>query len=153
MKKMIKKGLDALCKQCKSNECGYSSKSECPFSNPEKCSYDKQNCHLINEENEKKNPNAVSCRIMICALVGFIIYILCILLEPILYFPYCEEVFFIISGICQSLLAAAVLAIVIDIPSKLEDYKSSIIEALSSDSYLKMLEESRADASEIPLLI
>lgn len=143
MKKMIKKGLDALCKQCKSNECGYSSKSECPFSNPEKCSYDKRNCHLMNKENEKKNPNAVSCRIMICALVGFIIYILCILLEQVLDFPYSREVYFIISGICQSLLAAAVLAIVIDIPSKLEDYKSSIIEALSSDSYLKMLEESK----------
>ena len=97
----------------------------------------------IYEENEKKNPNAVSCRIMICALVGFIIYILCILFEQVLDFPYSREVYFIISGICQSLLAAAVLAIVIDIPSKLEDYKSSIIEALSSDSYLKMLEESK----------
>lgn len=52
-------------------------------------------------------------------------------------------VFGALSSIAVSLIAGAVLAWMIDIPSKLKEYENSIVNALVSNNYLKSLDEER----------
>lgn len=52
-------------------------------------------------------------------------------------------IFPVISAIGLSLLTGSILAILIDLPSRLKDYEISFINALSSNNYLKSLDESK----------
>lgn len=129
----------------KSKRCDYSSIDECPYSSTAECKFDKANCHIINNKRKKKtNPHSL-LKVSLFGLSGLIVYVLITIasLDNAFAFTYSEYVYTIISGITISVVTGAILAALIDLPSRLKDYEQSFVNALSSNDYLKSLDEIR----------
>lgn len=133
-------------KKAKLMQCEFRSEKDCPYVSTKQCKYDKTNCHLINRKKKNKVRNFTSISYMIVvALVGLIMYILAVIAasESSFVFKHSYYVYYIIKGFALSLLTGAILAIVIDLPTRLKDYEMSIVNAITSNNYLKSLDEDR----------
>lgn len=129
----------------KNKRCDCNSVEECPYRSENECNFDKTHCHLKNHKKEIKKNSRSLLSIIIFALIGFITYILITIfsLDEDCSFKYSKYVYTIISGIAISVVTGSILAIVIDLPSRLKDYEQSFVNALSSNNYLKSLDENR----------
>ena len=124
------------------SKCEYSSAEDCPYTSEKECKFDKDRCLLLAKKNvRKKTYNYKS--LYLWGIIGLLMFfsstsfsILCSFCGSIFVFP-------IFSAIVLSLLTGSILAILIDLPSRLKDYEISFINALSSNNYLKSLEESK----------
>lgn len=127
-------------------QCDCSSTTECPYPSPEQCNFNKDKCVLIAEKKNKRPGKNVTQTLIIIALVALLGYIL-----TIIFFKesshdnesLCSYLRSIVIGVCLSVFTGAILALFIDIPSRLRDYEKSFIAALSSNHYLKTLDEQR----------
>ena len=124
--------------------CDCTTRQECPHTSPSNCRFNKSNCILLFELKNKKTKNNTKLILWFVASVSLLLYILIIILLP----AWCTEPVLtpltaVLSGVSLSIFAGSILALVIDIPSRLREYETSFIEALSSNSYLKSLDETR----------
>lgn len=111
-------------------KCPYDNITDCPYPNRKKCQYDQRNCYHKAESlwNKFKIPTVL----ILILLIGIIL----------LFIANCaisSQSFWkdILSGISLSMMAGALIAYLIDIPSRLSDYKEAFVETLISDNYLK----------------
>lgn len=124
--------------------CEYTSVTECPYSEPEACKFDKKNCFLEKELKNKKKPKRNTTQtLIITAISSLLIYVIAILISGIYDVAGLKYLYNIIFGVCLSVFAGSVLALFIDIPTRFQEYEESFINALSSNNYLKTLDEAR----------
>lgn len=133
----IKKGQTSV------RSCEYESVQECPYNVETECKFDKKNCHLIKYNETKKKKSKPVCNIYLIAFIGVLLYIITKYLSnnKIFTFPLDDYVLPIVSGIGISVTTAAILALVIDMPSRLREYEEAFVYALASNNYLKSLDE------------
>ena len=124
--------------------CTCSTISDCPYNIPKECKFDKDRCL-----HEKKKGHAFyldpsKCRLAIWGLVALSLYIVIKLYENhIETFPYGRSLCVIFSTIFITIVAGVILTFVIDLPTRLKDYEKSFVHALSSNAYLKTLDEQK----------
>lgn len=142
--KVIKKLICGNCEESSKKKCGCQSLEDCSYNSESECKFDKTNCHLARSRKKKKKYDHTNLRICFFGCVGVLGYLISVLVMDS---PDCTTlqkwIFTIVSGVSISIVAGAILAKVIDLPSKLEDYQRSFVEALASNSYLKSLDENR----------
>ena len=137
-------------KKKKKLKCTYASLNECPYENRNGCNKHNKNCPHDTQTKKKKKYYKYT-NIIWAFLVAIII--LCI-------YKYIDTIskneeynirdffstqFFlnILFGIAISIIAGAIVAIIIDLPNRLKEYENSFISALSSNNYLKKLDEDK----------
>jgi len=137
--------LNSFSRQNNNTQCGYNSVDECPYNSESECKFDKKHCHLVENKKKKKSMGQSIINILFVGLLGLFFYIISIILskEPSLQFPYSDSVYSVFCGISISIVTGSVLAIVIDIPSRLREYENSFVNAMTSNNYLKALDENR----------
>lgn len=125
--------------------CGYSSIAECPYKTETECNFDKTTCYLIDSKKKRKTDKSTNIRIGVCMILGLFLYTLSVVAAGTeeYSFKYSKYIYPVLGAVCLSLISGSILAMVIDIPSKLKDYETSFINALASNSYLKSLSEER----------
>ena len=133
-------GLFDKSKKSETRTCNFTNLSECPYASVDECKFNKKNCFR-----KKKAPifTITTLKILVVILVGLLIALVSIYLDANVKFTGSHLVFGALSSIAVSLIAGAVLAWMIDIPSKLKEYENSIVNALVSNNYLKSLDEER----------
>ena len=133
-------GLFDKSKKSETRTCNFTNLSECPYASLDECEFNKKNCFR-----KKKAPifTITTLKILVVILVGLLITLVSIYLDANVKFTGSHLVFGALSSIAVSLIAGAVLAWMIDIPSKLKEYENSIVNALVSNNYLKSLDEER----------
>lgn len=133
-------GLFDKSKKSETRTCNFINLSECPYASVDECKFNKKNCFR-----KKKAPifTITTLKILVVILVGLLITLVSIYLDANVKFTGSHLVFGALSSIAVSLIAGAVLAWMIDIPSKLKEYENSIVNALVSNNYLKSLDEER----------
>lgn len=133
-------GLFDKSKKSETRTCNFTNLSECPYASVDECKFNKKNCFR-----KKKAPifTITTLKILVVILVGLLIALVSIYLDANVKFIGSHLVFGALSSIAVSLIAGAVLAWMIDIPSKLKEYENSIVNALVSNNYLKSLDEER----------
>lgn len=133
-------GLFDKSKKSETRTCNFTNLSECPYASVDECKFNKKNCFR-----KKKAPifTISTLKILVVILVGLLITLVSIYLDANVKFTGSHLVFGALSSIAVSLIAGAVLAWMIDIPSKLKEYENSIVNALVSNNYLKSLDEER----------
>lgn len=133
-------GLFDKSKKSETRTCNFTNLSECPYASVDECKFNKKNCFR-----KKKAPifTITTLKILVVILVGLLIALVSIYLDAKVKFTGSHLVFGALSSIAVSLIAGAVLAWMIDIPSKLKEYENSIVNALVSNNYLKSLDEER----------
>lgn len=122
--------------------CNCTSILDCPHSIPDTCNLNKENCILAYELKNRRQKRNANQTLWIIGLVSLILYILVLVLPSVL-FPNTNlsSLVEILKGVCLSIFAGSVLAICIDIPTRLQEYEKSFIGALSSNSYIKSLDD------------
>ena len=142
---MLNNLLKKLPQRNKSIRCEYDSLDECPYNSEKECNFDKSYCHLADHKKKNKKVRTFLLYIVLCILLGLIFYVISTILslDSSFGFKYSNYVYEIVKGISLSIVTGAVLAIVIDVPSRLRDYENSFVNALTSNSYLKGLDENR----------
>lgn len=86
---------------------------------------------------------------IITILIGLIVYIICVLYTsnpnimegPITSSVLSDTVCTILEGVSISLIAGAIVSILLDMPSRIDDYKESILAMLLSDKYVENLKK------------
>lgn len=133
-------GLFDKSKKFETRTCNFTNLSECPYASVDECKFNKKNCFR-----KKKAPifTITTLKILVVILIGLLIALVSIYLDAKVKFTGSHLVFGALSSIAVSLIAGAVLAWMIDIPSKLKEYENSIVNALVSNNYLKSLDEER----------
>ena len=133
-------GLFDKSKKSETRTCNFTNLSECPYASVDECKFNKNNCFR-----KKKAPifTITTLKILVVILIGLLIALVSIYLDAKVKFTGSHLVFGALSSIAVSLIAGAVLAWMIDIPSKLKEYENSIVNALVSNNYLKSLDEER----------
>lgn len=133
-------GLFDKSKKSETRTCNFTNLSECPYVSVDECKFNKKNCFR-----KKKAPifTITTLKILVVILVGLLITLVSIYLDANVKFTGSHLVFGALSSIAVSLIAGAVLAWMIDIPSKLKEYENSIVNALVSNNYFKSLDEER----------
>lgn len=133
-------GIFDKSKKSETRSCNFTNLSECPYSSVDDCKFNKKNCFR-----KKKAPffNVTNLKILVVILVGLLITLVSIYFDAKVEFTGSHLIFGALSSIAVSLIAGAVLAWLIDIPSKLKEYENSIVNALVSNNYLKSLNEER----------
>lgn len=133
-------GLFDKSKKSETRTCNFTNLSECPYASVDECKFNKKNCFR-----KKKAPifTITTLKIIVVILLGLLITLVSIYLDANVKFTGSHLVFGALSSIAVSLIAGAVLAWMIDIPSKLKEYENSIVNALVSNNYLKSLDEER----------
>lgn len=122
--------------------CNCTSILDCPHSIPDTCNLNKDNCILAFELKNRRQKRNANQTLWIIGLIALVVYILVLILPEIL-FPTTNlsSLVEILKGVCLSIFAGSVLAICIDIPTRLQEYEKSFISALSSNSYIKSLDD------------
>lgn len=144
-----RKGMfSRLKKVLNKNKCAYKDIYECPYSSAKECSDQKKNCyHKTVAKKSKKNNDVNIYILVVLAILGIGSVVFGIALQnglfteknyPLMWQPTVSEVF---KNLGISLMASCVIALVIDIPSKIRDFKKVIIEAFTSTDYLDELSE------------
>lgn len=133
-------GLFDKSKKSETRTCNFTNLSECPYASVDECKFNKKNSFR-----KKKAPifTITTLKILVVILIGLLIALVSIYLDAKVKFTGSHLVFGALSSIAVSLIAGAVLAWMIDIPSKLKEYENSIVNALVSNNYLKSLDEER----------
>lgn len=130
------------CRNKELRSCNFNNLSECPYSSIENCKFNKKNC--IRKKNKALTERS-TLKIFILILIGALLIVVTTYLNSILHLTFTGSnvVYNVLSGIAISVIAGAILAWLVDIPSKLKEYENSIVNALTSNNYLKSLDEER----------
>lgn len=129
-------------KETLKESCSYNSSSECPYSDrPDKCIYNKKSCIL----DDKRIISKTTLLLYITLFCCLCIFLLSLYLSSNKCFEFTGSylIYSFMSGLSLSIITGTVITLVIDIPSRLQEYEGAFINALSSNSYLKKLDENR----------
>lgn len=128
------------------DKCQYMDINECPYNSRRECPQIKRDCHLPGEgEDNEHIAKRVAWKPVALAIVAVLVLVIVNFSEP-----KCEfwvSVFAILSAGCVSILAGVLLAWLVDIPRKFDEYTRLISTSLTSYTYLKGL--SREELSEL----
>lgn len=134
---MVKKNRD---------KCLYTDINECPYNSRRECPQVKTDCHQPREEDLDKSSNPKkSWRPVVLALVAIVLLMVVSFGEPKNSFS--ESLFSIIRAGSVSVLAGVLLAWLVDIPKRFDEYTRLISTSLTSYAYLKGL--SRQELSDL----
>lgn len=132
--------------------CPYFKDDDCPFNEPHQCKHDKSKCFLLKNARKNKTKSKLPIILLICAFVSFGIILFSSIYNSIseninnkcLPFPYLyniKTILKILEALSISVLAGTILAFLIDIPSRIKEYKNFFVTLLTSNEYLKRLDE------------
>lgn len=108
-------------------------------------------CRKNNSDMKKNSFNWIAVFLI---LFGLLLYGICIINEPIpqtapdgsISNKWAVNVCTIIEGVCISLIAGAIVSMLVDLPSRLRDYEDSFLNMLSSDRYISLLDEQKLES-------
>lgn len=130
--------------------CPAESREQCKFGLEDECNYDKKDCFLKKEREHKKKRDKTRLKVIIFIAIGVILFLSSSILENLKGIQneavtdlIIKNLVTILSGVSISIIAGAILTFIIDIPSKLKEYETSFLNALSSNNYLKSLDEAK----------
>lgn len=130
--------------------CPAESREQCKFGLEDECNYDKKDCFLKKEREHKKKRDKTRLKVIIFIAIGVILFLFSSILENLKGIQneavtdlIIKNLVTILSGVSISIIAGAILTYIIDIPSKLKEYETSFLNALSSNNYLKSLDEAK----------
>lgn len=130
--------------------CPAESREQCKFGLEDECNYDKKDCFLKKEREHKKKRDKTRLKVIIFIAIGVILFLFSSILENLKGIQneavtdlIIKNLVTILSGVSISIIAGAILTFIIDIPSKLKEYETSFLNALSSNNYLKSLDEAK----------
>lgn len=100
---------------------------------------------------KKNNFNWIA---LILILIGLLIYGISVINEPIpvkgedgsISNQWAVNLCTIVEGVCISLIAGAIVSMLVDLPSRLRDYEDSFLNMLSSDKYISLLDEQKLES-------
>ena len=122
--------------------CYYKTVEECPYQDESDCRFDKTGCVLKRDEkarkHKRKNMNRIVWMVVGASLSLIVLFGLRAFQNMT---DFWRELTSAFIGCAFSVLAAAIMAILIDIPSWMKDYEEHFARILSSNSYLKTLDE------------
>ena len=116
----------------KKAECPFTLKQDCPYDKLSKCPYDISHCHSFHTNKKTKIRRYIFVLIFILSTILFFLSI------SIFKDNKCWD---IIETLSLSVISAGIVAILIDLPGKMKEYQSYFVELLSSNEYLKHLDE------------
>lgn len=127
-------------------KCPYFKKEDCPYGDISECKYDTSNCYAFSEV---KHISKYSITIVLLLIISLIATISCEFENEIASFFYITNSHVlnislrIIQPIANSIIAAIFMSWLIDIPGRMREYKKYFVDLLTSEDYLKIMEESQ----------
>lgn len=125
--------------------CNFSSKESCPYSGVEDCPYDVRACFVYQEIRPTKKREYVICLLLFCSIAISVITEL--MKEDGTLIDFMHEKYNVLTvakllqPIAQSVIAAIIISIIIDIPERIKEYKNFFVDILTSYDYLKTMDE------------
>ena len=135
----------AMSKKQLKEKCQFSDINECPYNSRRECPQVKWDCHMPNDSDSDDLPRHESRKPLYLAIVAILILFIVGFNEPKSCFW--KSAFSILNAGSVSVLAGVLLAWLVDIPRKFDDYTRLISTSLTSYTYLKGL--SREELSEL----
>lgn len=131
-------------KNTKVNKCTVLSINECPYNTTKECNMDKSNC-IHNIKNDNKKENKYTKILWLYLLIALLLYLVLTFVSENknIEFEYSKLIYTILLSIILSIISGIIVSIIIDVPSRLKEYESSFINALTSNLYIKRLDERR----------
>ena len=124
--------------------CTYGTISECPYNTPAECKFDKGKCLHEKKQSHSFYQDSSKTRLIIYGLIAALVYVLATIYEAdISSITQGSKIYDIVSAMSLSIVAGVILTFAIDLPTRLKDYEKSFIYALSSNAYLKTLDEQK----------
>lgn len=125
--------------------CPYGTIQDCPHRTPDACTYDKSSClHKTTKKTDGHESDPLKMKLVIWGLCSFLVFVLAKIGATYFSFEYSEIIFDdILAGLSVAVLVGVVLTFVIDLPTRLNDYEKSFVRTLSSNDYLKTLDEQK----------
>ncbi len=126
--------------------CNCITPDECPYTSEEQCYYDKKSCALIKEDKDRRKhsrkPNIMALMVIISSLLIIGLEFVKLSTWATKHEQICDFINVLIGGLF-SVIAASIIAWLVDIPSYLKKYEMHFANILSSNSYLKNLDGER----------
>lgn len=124
--------------------CPYYTSEQCPHADKRDCRYDTTVCHIDNSRIQNKRGVGLTLLLLGCMIVS-VLAELVMENEGLLSFLNqnydFKTILKILQPLSNSLIAAVVVYFLIDIPSRLREYQDFFVDLLSSDKYLKLMQE------------
>lgn len=135
--------LNSILNKKAKERCFHYSKEECPYGDKKECAFDTTNCRVFGKNKQKRR---------ISILWPLLVFSLCLTIFCELVLDYedfskvignfnMETLYKILQPIVNSIIAALIISILIDIPGRMKEYQAYFIELLSSSDYLKKMSE------------
>ena len=128
-------------------KCNFSSKDLCPYSSSDDCPYDVRACYVYQDiRPTRKRQYVISFFLFLSIAISIIAELLKEdgTLITIVYDRYSLLTLAkILQPIAQSVIAAIIISLIIDIPERIKEYKSFFVDILTSYDYLKTMDEER----------
>lgn len=121
-------------KKQKTGTCYFDNIDDCPYFTQDDCPDKKKNCH--HSENHQRN---VRFWVWKKLIAWILVAIACILISSAYFKIPCPRIHEVVCGVSMSIIAGVVISLIIDLPKSLRRNEESILNALSSDGYIKKL--------------
>lgn len=121
-------------KNSKNGACYFENIEDCPYFTQEDCPDKKRNCH-----HSENNQRAVRVWVWKKLIWWIIVASACIAISSAYIKSDYPKVHELICGVSMSIIAGVVISLIIDLPKSLRRNEESILNALSSDGYIKKL--------------
>ncbi len=127
--------------------CKFQDAQDCPYTSYEDCPNIAEDCHLKekNLKEGKKKTDSTHHRLLIFGILGIVVY----LLSYIIFDTSTEDksfntyVLLFFTQASLSIIAAVIITSVIEMPYKAKEFISIILDAFTSEEYLKKLSEKK----------
>lgn len=117
----------------KKADCPFTLKRDCPYNKLSQCPYDTKYCHAFQTNKKTKIRRYIFVALL---FVATILYVLSLTI-----FCNGNTLWTTIENISLSVISAGIVATLIDLPGKIKEYQSYFVDLLSSNEYLKHLDE------------
>lgn len=130
------RGFTILLKRAPQKEdCQFLTKEECPYSSMDDCPHNTSHCCAYKQESKGKWKINV---LYIVFSISLLVYAASFFIDELNDKEWVEV---ILRNICLSVIVASIMAFLVDIPGKMKEYQSYFVDLLSSNDYLKRLDE------------
>lgn len=89
------------------------------------------------------NSDAFKYKLALWGVSAFLLFVLAEVLPTYVCFQYSCSVFKVLASLSLAVVVGVIMTFVIDLPTRLSDYEKSFIHTLSSNDYLKTLDEEK----------
>lgn len=114
-------------------DCPFTLKQDCPYNKISQCPYDTRYCHAFQTNKKTKIRRYIFVGLLIAAIGLYLLSLIIFRNQSIFWRT--------IETISLSVISAGIVAILIDLPGKMKEYQSYFVDLLSSNEYLKHLDE------------